>query len=212
MAKTLNCPILGTMEYNGGWESSYTIQDSYAGLGFSSTGYTTSILKITVPEFVGISEKMSMQISAVKGDSSGLDSVTLKWALCTSDENKGQYQNTSLLKDDATRVATGAVTMSGLTATRKAYTFDIPCTVIAPGTYYLYLWTDNATPGNYIQVYYNTPYNSATGHLATLVYDEGVQCYIHNGTDWELYEEYVHNGTDWEKDSPDIHDGTGWKS
>ena len=209
MAKTLNCPILGTKEYHDNWESSYTTQDSYAGLGYSGTGYTTSILKITVPSFVGISAKLAMQISAIKGDSDGKETVTLKWALCTSDENKAQYCNTALLNSDATRIATGTVTMSGLSATRKAYTFDIPCTTISAGTYYLYLWTDNTTSGNYVQVYYNSSYNSATGHLATLLYDDGVQCYIHNGTDWELYEAYVHNGTDWERYIPDIHDGTG---
>lgn len=190
--------IVSQNGYNSGWNG-YGEEAQYAGV--YSSKYYVCIVQIKTPEFIGVSEKLVFSFGATQMYGSN---PVLRYALCTSDKNKGSYLNTHGEVADATRIATGTVQLSGITSSNKTYTVEIPTTELTPSTtYYLYFWASGSS-NNYCQIGATSKESVAVDYNSGLVYiDNGsgfdaYQCYIDNGSGWDLHIPYADNGSGWD--------------
>lgn len=113
--------------------------------GSDGTGiYYATLTKFKTPSFSGTSSNISllMYIVGVLGNS-----PTLRYALCTSDVNKGSYVNTYSAVSDPYQVASGTVTFTNISPSANNYeTISIDTSGVKGGeTYYLYLWASTPT-------------------------------------------------------------------
>lgn len=139
--KTLAAENLTQAHSAGNWEYS-TNGTAYVG----DTGYGQQYayaLRFDVPAFAGASEALDVALVCRIGK--GTD-VTLRWALCTSDENRSLYVGTTGEVEDANQIAAGTVTILSVSTAVTTKSFQLPVTKITDGgTYYLILWAYNAT-------------------------------------------------------------------
>lgn len=185
-------PIAGT-----GWsDESGTIFSTQAGR--DSTGkYNTTLIKIGTPVLAGTPINTTMRLSATQASGAGA-TVTLRWALCTSDVNKDLYLNTAAAVTDPYQMAFGTVTLSGLSSTAKVTAFSMN-TFHHGMPFYLYLWAYSTTYGTSVTI------SPAASQSATLYYTGNIvklyvdgewgnyQCFIYDGG-WVGYKPYVYNG------------------
>lgn len=111
--------------------------------GYAGEAYLCTILRFDVPAFTGVSEALDVALISFAGI--GKD-VTLRWALCTSDSNRGLYTGAKDDVEDSNQIDKGVVTIPDVTSETKARSFQVPATKIKGGkTYYLFLWNYNDT-------------------------------------------------------------------
>jgi hypothetical protein len=192
--------ILNQAGYNGGWIK-YGSDTHYA--GFGTTSYFTTVIAFQTPAFLGMSEAVSISISAKKnGDNSN---PTVRWALATSDVNRNIYvenNNEITQNDDSCQLKSGVYTFQGITTAAANHTLDIETSELKPSTtYYLYLWGYESN--NWLTVYY--PKN----HSVSVAYTGGI-VYIDDGNELEPYSAYIDNGSSWDLYLPYIDNGSGW--
>lgn len=205
---TQSCTVIGQAYGTQGSSISYsTTQAAYAGWSYST--YYPYILKITTPDFSGISSALVFSLSILRGkrDWSYSTECGLQWALCASDANFAMYDDTWAEVVEDNQLATGTITFDSLTDAYTAQTLTIPATGLQSNTsYYLILWAYN--PKSQYDMEYCT-LNTAANHSVVLECAQGL-VYIDNGTSWDAYEVYIDNGTSWDKYIPYIDDGTSW--
>lgn len=140
-AKTEKCTIVG-QSYSTSALGEYRNDAAYAGFA-GGTQYHVYGLKFTTPEFVNVSDKLSIVIVARIGVGS---TANLHWALCTSDANNADYANTTDEVADEYQIASGLWSWENMTQARKEYTMEIETEKLEPGeTYYLLMWASEKT-------------------------------------------------------------------
>ncbi len=124
-----------------GWK--YTT-DGTAFAGATGYGqFVVCALRFDIPAFGGVSEALDVALVCRIGN--GTD-VTLRWALCTSDENRGLYVGTTAEVADGNQIASGTVEINDVGTAVTTKSFQLPVTKISGGgTYYLFLWAYNDT-------------------------------------------------------------------
>lgn len=178
------------------------IEDSYIAGGYSNgiyAGYNVACLSFATPEFNGISKEVEFILHCSSTNGSG-DGANLRYALCSSDANLSNYNETSDAVVDEYQITSGTLTIY-VTSYGTTITLTVPTYQLKENTtYYLILWAYD--------------YNGyGTGNLKSvnLIYtddgfvyiDNGIeflpyQCYIDNGTSWDLYVPYIDNGSSWD--------------
>lgn len=189
--------------HGSAWVGYNTTDYGYAGSNYSE--YNTYILKFTVPEFVGVSESVAISLSMVQ--SSGGASVTLRYALCTSDANKDKYCDTYSAVSDTYQVKSGTIALTDLVTSGSYKTITIDTSKVSSNsTYYLVLWAYTSTSDpNHVQF----PRLDLTTPSITLNYNTGL-VYIDNGSGFEPYEIYIDNGKSWDRYIAYVDNGTSW--
>lgn len=199
-ANTASATVVG-QAYGYSTLNGYTTYNpAYA--GFGSNNRYAFVLQFITPEFIGASE--SIAVDMVMGIGVG-ENVDLRYAICTSDANITSYMGTTATVNDENQVASGTLTIEGLTAVLEKETLTINTSALKPSTtYYLILWGAGDTGVEIRQV------NSEWGdHSVSMGYNTGL-VYIDNGSGLEAYQAYIDNGTGWDLCIPHIDNGTGW--
>ena len=190
-----------------GWVGYNPSARGYA--GSQSSEYNTYILRFKTPSFVGVSEQVVIRLGFVQGSSAA---ATLRYALCTSDENRGKYCDTYSAVTDATdkyQVETGTVTFSGLSASSITHkTITVPTEKLSPNTtYYLILWASTSKsnprwvvpqPLDATSPSVTVHYNAGIFRLDTGSKIEDFQAYIEDGKNWYLFLPEIDDGSDWD--------------
>lgn len=143
--------IAGQKYYNGEWEPAEGYRNEFAYAGTNYDHWYPYILKFTVPEFSGLPLELEFTLNVGQGIG---EAPTLRWALCSSDENQDSYLDTNAAVVDPSQLAVGTVTMADI-ASNHYQTLTVNASGIKPGgTYYLYLWgyAEPSAP-QYIKVY-----------------------------------------------------------
>lgn len=175
--------------------------------GSQSSEYNTYILQFKTPAFPGVSEKVEIRLGYAKGNSA---SLTLRYALCTSDENRNKYCNTyGAVTDDTDKyqVKSGTVSLTDIAATITHKTITIETEKLKSNTtYYLILWayTSKSNPKWVVP----QPLD-ATSPSVTVHYNAGI-FRLDNGSKIEDYQAYIDNGSSWDLFLPEIDNGSDW--
>ena len=190
------------MQYqNGQWGDWYAspttspVNVGIAGVMSDSGAIYACCIKITVPNFVGVSDYISMKLGDQQGDSYNRRYV--QYALCSSDANKDMYATTSEVTEE-NQIAVGTF---GLLNRDTEYTeVRINTRNLLPGhTYYLFLYPSLDNP---VRVWCNLQ--------PTISYDKGLvnidigssheyyQCCIDNGANWDFFVLHAEDGTAWD--------------
>lgn len=175
--KTESAQVLG-QAYGSVAMSEYSrVQAAYAGYSGGST-YYGYVLKFAAPAFSGVSEGLRVGLWASLGWG---ENVTLRYALCTSDENRGLYIGTTEAVEDTNQIAAGTVELTEMDdMALKA--FSIPTTKVKSGqTYYLFLWASGDTG-----VSVGAVENAWGAHTVEVGYNQGAVRVIVDGRD-KLY-------------------------
>lgn len=177
-----------------------TVNPAYAGYG-SENRYAYS-LQFATPAFIGSSETVEFRI--VMGIGVGKD-ANLHYAICTDDTNITNYMGTKSAVSDAYQVASGTLSIEGLTSTYESKTLTIKTDALEPSTtYYLILWSYDDTGVEIRQV------ESSFGtHSVYIGYNNGI-VYIDTGSGADAYQVYIDNGSSWGLCIPHIDNGSGW--
>lgn len=198
----VNCSIIGQAYGSKGTSIDYSdTASAYA--GFNYTDWYPYALKFTTPAFVGKSASLlfSFKISKFLRNEASSDAVSLRYALCKSDANYSNYDNTTAAVSEPNQIVTGRISF-----TKDGQVLSVNVDVLEGNTaYYLILWGDNT--GGYQQDYCTI--SAATNHAIILNYNNGL-VYIDNGATIDAYQVYIDNGTSWDLCIPYIDNGTGW--
>lgn len=188
-------------DVQGGWHD-YTSDAIYA--GYSSGSYYTYILKFKTPSFSGISEKITINFQASKVVTvTSIDTVSIRYSLCTSDANKNNYISANGAVTDSYKIASGTLSVSIPNTTGTSNTLSISTSSLNSNTtYYLYFWA-NGTNTSVFKV------GTTSNHSVSLTHTyESV--YIYNGSSWDKYVPYIYNGSSWDRYVPYIYNGSSW--
>lgn len=189
--------IVGQSCYNYGW---HIYKDTAMYAGKTESYYYPYVLQFTTPKFVGTSESLAVTLGASKGYG---NPVTLRYAICTSDANRGSYLGTYDPVTDTNQIVTGTWTMSDLESSSKPYSIDIATNKLkASTTYYLFLWGYDAS-SMWVIV------SKIANHTVTLNYNDGL-VYIYDGSSFKPYQAYVYNGSSWDLCLPYTYNGKTW--
>lgn len=140
MADKASGSVLG-QAYSNTTLGDYGNNAGYA--GYASSVYFTDVIKFTTPEFRGVSQQLEMGLYVYVGVGS---EATVRYALCTSDANKGKYMKTTAAVADEYQIAAGTVSFEGLTTDVEKRSFTIETAKLEPDTtYYLFLWAAGQT-------------------------------------------------------------------
>ena len=196
---SVSCTIVGHA-YAYGSIGDYNQNVAYAGCAYGAEyyAYYGYVQKFTIGDFLGASE--SINFTMLMSIGIGTD-VTLRYALCSSDANKNSYVGTKNAVVDQNQIVNGTFSLAGLSASVEARTITVPVTGLQPNTtYYLMLWASNDTGVSFKGI------SSAWGNYSTdLDYNSGLawigddpyQCYVRNGSNWDLCIPHVRDGADW---------------
>lgn len=195
---TLNCTGLSQKGYNGGWDSSYGSSTEYAGFTADPVNRRVAIIKFTTPSFTGISKTLKLKYSAREVYAKNGGHVELRWALCTSDDNKDSYVGTGSAVTDSNQVASGTITHTNATSSYSNWEITVSSTSIsASTTYYLFLWTKTNNDGYSYLMELKGPSN----HSFKLETYDGV-VHIYDGTDWKTAICWIYDGEEWKRAIP----------
>lgn len=196
---------ISNKEYN-------TTDAAYAGRN-ELDQYYAYVLKFTTPEFQGVSQNIDVAIWMYNNLND--TTVTLRYALCTSDANKTSYVNTSEIVSDTNQIATGTVTfdelalsLDALAIAKKSQTFSIETEKVESNkTYYLFLWAFDSEDTGVEIISATSDYYG--GHSVSIGYNSGI-IYIDNGSSFDAYQCYIDNGSSWDLCIPYIDNGSNW--
>ena len=143
--------------YNdGGWN---TTKGGYAG-HTSGNGYYAAVMQLTTPSWTGVVSSAQFTVCARRNTGS---SPTLRWALTSSMENRNSYKNTSGTVSDGYQLASGTVSMAGISGQWGYYSFTASTPSLKPDTtYYLFLWAYSSNN--------NVELNTAASHTFSVHY------------------------------------------
>lgn len=198
-----------------------------------TTYYKATSMKFTTPSFSGQSSSIKFNLANI---GTTYENIKIRWALCTSDDNKANYLNTSSAVSDTNQIASGTFTPPA--SISDSYELTVATTAINPNTtYYLFLWAGTDAMfaiDSVAAASHSFTVNCAAQILATLndrtvvstnnlalsgtevwAYLEDYSGYVHiehlvNSSDFEAYQCYIDNGTDWDLYVPYIDNGTSW--
>ncbi len=158
---TANIAYSAMAAYNGGW-TAYSQSAAY--FGRNGTAYNTAALRFTAPTYTGIATSLEITVPVVDAWSNG-GSMPCTYSLTKTDPTTlGTVYAASSPGADSGRIATGTVTITGLSSALTYWTFTIPISEMeSGGTYYLVL-SANGTAGYAASVY------SASKTTGTLTY------------------------------------------
>ena len=136
------CQLLGQDHAsNGAWTNATT--PIYCNVGASTGYYYTTMLTFKTPALVCKSSNITFHLAMAQMVGT---SVTLRYAICTSAANKAKYCNVYGAVSDTYQVATGTVSVTGLTTAVTYHDLSINTTALSGGqTYYLFLWANTNT-------------------------------------------------------------------
>lgn len=200
MARTAQCSI-GGQAYCVYDKGEYTM-DTQEYVGNSGSKYYVYILKLTAPAFTGKAKKITFRLNASTID---LTSMSLRFALCTSDANYQSYRNQHGAVTEATQIASGVLEMSS--AEKNAMELrelTIETNALRPGTdYYLYLWASS-------NLYCLGLMDVASAHAAEIAYISG-GARINDGGTVKRFPAVIWNGSAWKRYIPVVYTASGWK-
>lgn len=111
--------------------------------GYAGEAYLCTILRFDVPEFSGVPDVLNVSLISFSGIGK---TVSLRWALCTSDSNRGLYTDTKDDVEDSNQIEKGVVVIPDVTSETRARSFRVTAKKLKGGrTYYLFLWNYNDT-------------------------------------------------------------------
>lgn len=139
--KNIACTNLAQAYSGVNWDYN-TYGVAYAGYANASV-YGVTILRFDVPKFTGIAEDLMLGIYASIGVGA---TAQLRWALCSSDENRNAYQNTTGPVTDPNQLDSGTVTFAGMDNSVAKREAMIRTSKVRGGeTYYLIMWASGQT-------------------------------------------------------------------
>ncbi len=160
----------------------YNSNTACAGFNYDNQ-YYPFILQFKTPEITGrfTSTSIDFNLSMLQGarNNAASSTVSLRYAILTSDSNYNSYLFTTDEVDDDNQIpnTSGIVTFTGLTAAWQTMNLNIATTALESNTtYYLILWGDNS--GGYNQDYANV--NTPTNHSVTLWYENTYTVQVHH--------------------------------
>lgn len=184
----------------GGWGTEYSNDTAYAG----GNGKYVAITKLTAPTIPEGNKTTKITVNLAKYYVSSA-TVTLRWALCTSDANKNLYKSTYSAVDDSYSLTQGTVTLTDISGKVTTQSFDIEVDGLTPGqTYYLFFWSGTNASTNTVTLY-------ASQSSAEFEYAPLGLVYIDNGIAFEAYQPYIDDGTKWVECIPHISNGTDFE-
>lgn len=190
--------------HNGGWSAGYTGNVAY--VGRNGSAYYTVISKFECPKFPEGYKINKLTLSLAKYIQAGITTARLRWAICTSDDNKDRYI-THLAVNDDKMLLQGVVTLDNISNIVKVQEFDIECPDgLTPGqTYYLFLWSadDTSVGAEFCSLYAEQSAINFTFDLAGIVY-------ISNGTGFDVFRPYISDGSQFTPIAPYISNGQAW--
>lgn len=201
MANTVLGSVVGQTYYDGGWKE---YSSSIGMVGYAGNKYFTYILQFTTPEYVGTSESVTISFQL---QASGSTTANLYWSLCTSDENRDRYVNTtSAYVYDSMSIEMSPIQFSDLSTTAfTARSIEIHTTKLKPSTtYYLVMWGATYHTDSLVLVGGTNDVSVSIAYTSGLVYIdngsgfEAYQCYVDNGSSWDLCIPYIDNGVSWD--------------
>lgn len=126
--------IVASCGYNGGW-TAYGQAQVYA--GYAASTKFAAVVQLMTPQFAGKSISMTISLMGNTFRPAG-GSPTLRWALCSSDENKSSYVNPGAVTNDPYQMASGTITF---TKENTLHDITIEMDSLEGSTYYyLVLW------------------------------------------------------------------------
>ena len=199
-----SCTYVSQSCYN---VSAWQTDNPYCHVGTQgSSNYCTAMIKFTTPSFTGNSTNIKFKFYV---GATSKTTVSLRYAIATSDKNKNSYTKTYSTVSDSYQVASGTTSLDA-TNTLGTDTISINTTALQGGnTYYLFLWSSKSGDSNsYVTI---QPQGvGEVNHTITITYEDGGHVYIYDGTNFVAYDVYVYNGSDWDRYTPYIYNGSDW--
>ena len=199
---------------DGSWNDQSAENIGFAGASAGASygdsyydGYYTCCLKFRTPKFAGISERIKFQIGI---HYIGNNDTTLRWALCSSDANKGKYSGDGIYSEveDEYQIAQGTVVWEDLFQTDDLLReLTVETNALKPETeYYLFLWSF------YDKYYIYTAVRvaAAAEHSAVVEYKAGLIQGKHNGQMHSCVVDVVAGGV-WKQTMPEVAANGAWK-
>lgn len=154
----------GWLPSSGGWDSN----QRYAGyIG----GYGVTCIRFTTPSFSGTSSSLEFTLGLVNA---GWTSVTLRWALCSSNSNRSSYVGTTSSVSDSYQISSGTMSATGLNNQIQDYKFTANAPGLSANTYYyLYLWSYSTSSGG-LQVWAPSNHSAELTYQNTVTIDAGI--------------------------------------
>lgn len=138
----LNGTVIGQSSGRSAGTAVYSDVACYAGAN-QSDGKYVYILKFKTPDFKGVFEKLNLSLY-IKSNYS--KTITLRYALATSDANRNSYRNTTAAVTEEYQLESGTFPFDGIsTGAYNTITMSLNSAVKANTEYYLYLWGYNNT-------------------------------------------------------------------
>lgn len=176
----------------GSYNTTYEAYWGAVPSGYGYTNYDTYYLKFSTPSFVGTSKSIKFNIKMKSFTPMDVDSVkTVRYALCTSDENKNSYLRTVSAVNDPYQIITGTFSESsgdGATSVIVINTDKLQSNT----TYYLIIWDSHVASNTSAYVKTMTSGNHS---IVLTCEDKDNPIY---GTKFMKYIPYIDNGTSWE--------------
>lgn len=153
--------------------------------------YMVYFLKFTTPDFYSTSEELKIEIKMQNNNNYKESNQTVRYALCTSDENYHLYLDTVDAVSDPYQITTG--TFQEVNGDNKVSTILIKTDRLQGNTtYYLLVW-DSHKSSSTSDLVHVMP---ATNHTVTLKRDNSNGPFYY--AKFDLYIPYIDNGTSWE--------------
>lgn len=183
----------GNMSWSESASSYNTTYSASWSAGYDSSGsrYNVYFLKFTTPEFSNTSKELKVEIKMQNNSYYSESDPTVRYALCTSDENYSLYLDTLDAVNDPYQIATGTfqeVNGDGEISTILIETDELKSNT----TYYLLIW--DAHRDNIIAT--STTAMPASNHTITLTCEDRSSPTYY--TKFVKYIPYIDNGTSWE--------------
>ena len=203
--KDLNCTIIGQrsgyyvqdigkMSWYATFNESYTMDNEsrWGACYISKDEYMVYFLKFITPNFYSVSEELKIEIKMRNNSNYSESNQTVRYALCTSDENYHLYLDTVDPVSDPYQIETG--TFQEINGDDKISTISIKTDKLKGNTtYYLLVWDAYKSSKSSGQIYVKPAIN----HTITLKRDSSNGSFYY--TKFDLYIPYIDNGTSWEQ-------------
>lgn len=135
------------------------------------------------------------------------ESLTFRWALCTSNTYKAKYQSNSGVSrwDDPTQLGSGTFAISANADIRISVNVSFP----PNRALYLYIWTYQQSPAGIAPHFSGDVYLYATYETPLPPQPQGI-AHIDNGSSYASYTVWIDSGSGWVQCEPYLDTGSGW--
>ena len=193
---------------DGSWNDQSSDKSGYAGA--YGEGYYTSCLKLRTPKFAGVSERIMFQVRLYN---IGPNDTKLRWALCSSDANKGKYTGDWSNRiysevEDKYQLAQGTVEWADIELTENPMReLIVETNALKPETdYFLFLWSYYSKDS----ISTTVRVAAAAEHSAVVEYKAGLIQVKHNGAEISCVVDVV-SGGEWKQAMPEVAVNGAWK-